>query len=97
MNVELREISCVKCKVAFWITAKHEKELRKCHNEFFCPNGHSQYYPQKTEAEKAIEERDRYKRWYKSEQEIKGSLARSNAALRGVVTRMKNKAEDSND
>ncbi len=94
MNVELQEHSCSKCKISFWITVKHDKELQRCHNSFYCPNGHSQFYPGKTDAEKALEERDRYKRWYQSEKNCSGRLVRSNAALRGVVTRMKNKAED---
>jgi hypothetical protein len=35
------------------------------------------------------EERDRYKRWYEERQRRVLHLERSNAALRGVITRMK--------
>ena len=36
-----------------------------------------------------IDERDRYKRWYEDEQAKNASLRRSNAALRGIVNKMK--------
>jgi len=89
MDIQLHEISCVVCGVSFWITKSYQKELRRCHNTFYCPNGHSQNYPAKTEGEKAIEERDRYKRWYNDQKETSQSLARSNSALRGVIERNK--------
>ena len=91
MEVNLFEISCYKCQVSFWITDAHDNRLRKSHNAFYCPNGHRQSYQGKTKGEKAIEERDRYKRRYKTEQEESKRLARSNSALRGVITRQKNK------
>lgn len=42
--------------------------------------------------DKLIRERDRYQRWYESERQSNDRLRNSNAALRGVITRMKNKA-----
>lgn len=36
-----------------------------------------------------IDERDRYGRWYEDEQAKNARLARSNAALRGIVNKMK--------
>lgn len=91
MDVQIIEISCFKCNVSFWITKEHDDTLLKCHNSFYCPNGHRQAYIGQTDAEKATEERDRYKRWYKSEQEKSGRLTRRNSALRGVITRQKNR------
>lgn len=35
------------------------------------------------------EERDRYQRWYEQEQQSNARLRRSNAALRGLLKRMK--------
>lgn len=90
MNVEIVEISCCDCRITFWITQKHNKELLRCHNLFYCPNGHGQNYTGKTEAQKAKEERNMYKQWYNSQKEESERLARSNSALRGVITRNKN-------
>ncbi len=91
MDIKTVEICCAECRVSFWITKSHDSRLRKDHNTFYCPCGHKQSYEQKTESERAIEERDRYKRWYESEQNTSGRLARSNSALRGVITRNKKK------
>lgn len=91
MEVKLHEISCCECQVTFWITDAHDDRLRNCHNGFYCPNGHRQCYEGKTEAEKAKEDRDRYSRWYKDSKETSERLTRSNSALRGVITRQKNK------
>jgi hypothetical protein len=38
-----------------------------------------------------ISDRDLYKRWYQEEQKRANSAERHNAALRGVITRMKRK------
>ena len=89
MNVKLVEVCCCKCNISFWITAQHNNELIRCHSWFCCPNGHSQYHVSKTNVEKAKEERDRYKQQYNQEKETSGRLARSNAALRGVITKNK--------
>ncbi len=40
---------------------------------------------------KLIEERDRYYRWYKDEQAEKNRSYRRNSALKGVITKLKNK------
>lgn len=39
-----------------------------------------------------IEERDNYKRWFSDEQTRANELERRNAALRGVITKLKRKA-----
>ncbi|KKM94269.1 hypothetical protein LCGC14_1200150 [marine sediment metagenome] len=91
MIVEITEVSCYKCGISFWITLQYNAELKNCHNDFYCPNGHGQHYSAKTDTEKAKEERDRYKRWYNDEKETSERLGRSNSALRGVITRNKNK------
>lgn len=89
MDISITEICCCECKITFWITGHHNKELQSNHERFYCPNGHPQSYVGKTDEQKAVEARDRYKRWYEAEQETSAKLARSNAALRGVITRNK--------
>ena len=91
MEVSIIEINCCECNVSFWVTEKHRQKLLRCQNSFYCPNGHSQHYTGKTKAEKAEEERDRYKQWYESQKKTSKNLYRSNSALRGVITRNKNK------
>lgn len=92
MDISIIEVSCYKCGVSFWLTQQYDDQLRDCHNDFYCPNGHAQHYVAKSEAEKAKEELSRYKHKYEIEKSQKESLNRSNIALRGVITRQKNKA-----
>jgi len=87
MDVEIHEITCCNCGVSFWVTNKHDDELRRCHNTFYCPNGHANYYKGENDREKLI----KVERNLAGEKAYSNSLARSNAALRGVITKMKNK------
>ena len=48
--------TCCNCHVQFQITAVHQRQLKKSHKEFYCPSGHSQYYPGETQAEKLEKE-----------------------------------------
>lgn len=87
MEIEQAEECCCHCKITFWITKEHQKELHRCHNTFWCPNGHPQSYMGKSNAQKYKEEKER------NEQLSQGNdaMVRSNAALRGVITKMKKK------
>lgn len=87
MEVEITRITCIVCKVSFWITTSHKNQLLKTKESFYCPNGHSQSYVGETDAQKLANAKYRLD---KAEEEIK-DIARSNSALRGVITRMRNK------
>lgn len=84
-------ISCYSCGTAFWMTTELERTRREDHRDFYCPNGHSQHWPQETEAEKL-------KRQLRSAQD---SAARARAeadqavasrrAFKGQVTKLRRK------
>lgn len=42
---------CCTCGITFGFAAAYDKQLRKSHNSFYCPNGHSQSYTGKNEEE----------------------------------------------
>lgn len=44
--------NCTECGAHIALTANHERSLRESHQTFYCPNGHPQYFPGKTDAEK---------------------------------------------
>jgi len=90
MITNLTEHCCTVCKITYWITAKHESCLRDCHNTFYCPNGHTQYYPHETEEEKLKKKLKILESNYTYESSERKRLAKSNSALRGVITK-KNK------
>lgn len=48
----LTVIECGECGVTFGMTEEFIAQRRADHRGFHCPNGHSRYYPQKSEAEK---------------------------------------------
>ena len=93
MDVKLYQETCCKCNISFWITVNHQKRLVNCKNTFYCPNGHPQSYRGDTDTEKL----ERYKTYLENAKNDRDMQKRSNAALRGVITRMKNKAEESHD
>lgn len=55
-------ITCSKCGVTFSLPSTFVAGLRNSHDTFYCPNGHPQYFPGETEAErlrKQLEEKER--------------------------------------
>lgn len=85
MNVEISQITCDVCNVMFWITKEHDEILRKCHNTFYCPNGHSLNYKGETDRDKikGLEKRIASLNCHNEE------LLHKNSALRGVITKLK--------
>jgi hypothetical protein len=42
---------CISCGIPFAIPVDYKEMLKQKHTSFYCPNGHSQYYSGKTQAE----------------------------------------------
>lgn len=57
-------INCCECGIDFCLPRAREQQLRESHQWFYCPNGHQQYFPQKTKQEKRIEILERHKALY---------------------------------
>lgn len=55
-SVQAVWLTCPECRVPFAITTDHQSSLRQKRETFYCPNGHTQWYPGKTDAEKIREE-----------------------------------------
>lgn len=52
LNFQLLCQTCIDCGMVFGVPAEWDRRRREDHKEFVCPNGHAQYYPQETDAEK---------------------------------------------
>lgn len=76
--------------MTFWITTKHQQRLISCKNTFYCPNGHPQSYKGETDRVKLKTAESNLA----GERAYSERLSRSNAALRGVITRKKNQQVD---
>lgn len=90
-QIDLYISDCATCGILFGITTEMERRRREDHGTFYCPNGHSMSFSQETDAEK-------YKRLYHSAEERAGQFydraetaERSRRALKGVVTRTRNR------
>lgn len=55
MSIEMMLVNCASCGMSFAITSDFEGTLRECHNTFYCPKGHHNYFPAKTDVEKLRE------------------------------------------
>lgn len=95
---ELSSLLCATCSMLFAIPSRFEKQRRDDHVEFYCPAGHSNYYPQKSEAEKLKDDVARLQREREyaeaRERDLRvnnTNLKLKNAAQRGVTTRIKNR------
>lgn len=51
-NIDFVTVNCAECNIPFAITTYLSSKLHECHNYFYCPVGHQQYFPQKSDVEK---------------------------------------------
>jgi len=79
--------SCGSCGMQFAVPEHWDQERRRKHDGWWCPNGHSLVYKGKSDAEKAREERDRYKEWLRQEEERLAAERRSHSATKGQLTK----------
>lgn len=59
MDVPMVMVECCNCHMPFAMTTELNAALRRCHNTFYCPKGHAQFYVVKSDIEQLREERDR--------------------------------------
>lgn len=52
-------LECSGCGIGFAMSEQFEKERRRDHKYFYCPNGHSQYFPAKSTEEVLRDEKAR--------------------------------------
>jgi hypothetical protein len=90
LEMVLQPITCYKCGLTFGLIEDHIYMLRRSGNNFYCPNGHPQAFVETEEArlEKQLIQEAKYREQLETELQ---SSERSKAALRGVVTRTRNR------
>lgn len=55
-------LDCANCGMTFGVTKRFDQDRRDDHASFYCPKRCTNYYPQKSEAEKLQEQLEREKR-----------------------------------
>lgn len=105
VSITLVAETCCVCGIAFGIPSDTRKHRLDDHGYFYCPNGHSQHYTGKTEAEKLREQlaskdreiaaqKSRVTYWSDQHSAVaaqKSAVERSLRATKAVVTRTKKK------
>lgn len=92
ISLSLDSLTCSECGIDFavpghWLTAR-----RRSHATFYCPNGHNQYFPGKSDVELAKERADRLAQQLASRNEDLKVEKLSHAATRGQLTKARRRA-----
>lgn len=56
--VQFHYLSCAACGIPFAVTTEFESSRREDHETFFCPSGHSNFYPQQSKTEQIQKQLD---------------------------------------
>lgn len=73
--------TCITCGITFAFPATRQRWLKQDHQNFYCPNGHAQHYPAKSDAEKLREQLVEKERQLGIEQRNRLALEQQNAQL----------------
>lgn len=94
----MKNQTCHKCSIVYAIPDAMYKAALEDGRAFYCPNGHSEVFTE-TEIDELKKELDIMRRAFGRESSSNIAkiyriehLEKSNAALRGVITKMRNKA-----
>lgn len=82
-------VDCFKCGTPFGITEQFERDRRHDHGSFYCPNGHSQAYLGKSEAEKLRDRLAASEARAKSWMDQADAAERSLRAQKGEATKLR--------
>ena len=58
-EVEFEKSICSACGIVYFVPDWYRQARRNDHATFYCPNGHNQFFPAETEAEKLKKELER--------------------------------------
>ena len=90
--------TCGECGVVFGMTPKFKESRKNDHRTWYCPNGHQRAFTGKSESEKLSEQVAQMRRYnananaaLTSARDQLDASERSRAALRGHLTRARNK------
>ena len=82
---------CCNCGIAFAMTKELQTRRLEDQRSFYCPNGHSQSYTGKTEAQKLREQVERLEIQRDHARDATDRERKSHAATKGQLTKMRNR------
>jgi hypothetical protein len=81
--------TCINCGVLFAIPQDLKRGLRENHKNFYCPNGHSMFYPGESEAERFAREKRDLENKLRIEREYKEDYMQQRDKLQKELSRHK--------
>ena len=51
MEIQMRLMTCANCGIAFAMPESVAERRERDHSKFYCPAGHNNYYPQKSDVD----------------------------------------------
>jgi hypothetical protein len=88
--MEFYEETCCNCGCTFFITKKHHQLLVDTKQTFYCPNGHTQSYTGKTDAQKLKEKEEelaRITKYYQEERKLSFEKDKTIRELKKAATK----------
>lgn len=80
---------CCRCGIRYAVPDSFAAKRRRDHRDFYCPNGHSQHFPQESDIEKERRLRREAENKAEREQVWRHCAERSASAFKGHLTRIK--------
>lgn len=94
--MDLEKLTCCDCGIIFGVPSMWQKKRREDAKFFYCPNGHSQHYPEDTEKkrlQRELEQEKKRRAWAESSRDMHRSNAerqsRRAASYKGIATKTK--------
>jgi len=88
-TTEIVAITCRECGLVFGLSKEFIAGRRKDHRSFYCPNGHSHYYPQKNTEEQLRRQLEAARSLAQRESNRRQSAEYQARAYKGQVTKVK--------
>lgn len=88
-TVLLVTLNCSECHILFALQKEMNSGLQQNHTTFYCPNGHRQYYPGKTEEARLREQLSEAHANVAHYRELFATETKAHSATKGQVTRLR--------
>ncbi len=87
-------IECCSCHMDFAMQQNFKRDCKRDHRTFYCPAGHSNYYPGQSDVEKERQARIRAEARAAQAEDRTEVARRQTAAAKGQVTKIKNRVKN---
>lgn len=91
--LKLVRISCCECGLVFAFDENYVNRFKKSHKFFYCPNGHAQHFPQKTEEDKLRGQVKALRDMLDTTRKNRDRYKRSASAQKAAKTRLQNRVK----